>query len=264
MKYVVIGNGVAGINAAARIRLKDTSADITVISQESDHFFSRTALMYVFCGQMSVRDIEPFERDYYQKMNFQRVRDEVLGLIASTKTLQMRNGMAINYDRLLIAAGSVPRMVGWPGQDLDGVCNFVTMQNLELMKKQAKTTKKACVVGGGLIGIEAVEVLLMAGIEVSFVIRESHYWPVALDKTEGALITERMKEHGCDVRLNTECKEVLGKEGKVIGLLTDDGETINCDMVVFAIGVRPQTDWLKDSGVNVRQVGLEIVIDNNT
>jgi len=262
MRHVIVGNGVAGINAANRIRSKDAAADITVISHESDHFFSRTALMYVFCGQMSARDIEPFERDHYERMNFKRVRDEVLGLNAKTKTLQMRTGKDISYDRLLIAAGSVPRMIGWPGQDLDGVCNFVTWQNLELMQQKAKTAKKACVVGGGLIGIEAVEVLLMAGLEVSFVIRESHYWPIALDENEGALITEQMKHHGCDVRLNTETKEVLGEGGRVTGLLTGNGETIACDMVVFTVGVSPQTDWLKDSGVELDKSG-GIVVDDH-
>ena len=74
MKYVILGNGVAGINAANTVRGRDRTAEITIISSESDHFFSRTALMYVVCGQLSEQCIEPYERDHYERMRFRRVR----------------------------------------------------------------------------------------------------------------------------------------------------------------------------------------------
>ncbi len=261
MDYVLIGNGVAGINAANRIRTRDNAANITIISKESDHFFARTALMYVFCGQMNARDIEPFERDHYQRMNFRRVRDEVVRLDSASRTLKMKKCDDITYDRILIASGSVPNMLDWPGKDLDGVGNFVTWQNLEWMQQKAKTARKAIIIGGGLIGIEVAEVLLHAGIQVTFLIREDYFWPIALDKNEGMMIAEHMQRHGCDVRLKTECQEVLGKDGKVVGVLTKDGNTVECDIVVFTIGVRPQTSWLTDSGLEFDKVGGIVVND---
>lgn len=123
------------------------------------------------------------------------------------------------------------------------------------------TTRKACVVGGGLIGIEVAETLLSLGIEVSFLIREAYFWPIALDKNEATIVANHMKLHGCDVRLQTECKEVLGKNGKVTGILTGLDETINCDMVIFSIGVVPQTGWLKDKEVELDDYG-GIVVDD--
>jgi NAD(P)H-nitrite reductase large subunit len=259
MHYVVIGNGVAGINAANIIRRRDKGADITVISKESDHFFSRTALMYVFCGQLNARDVEPFQRDHYKRMNFKRVRDEVVDLDSNKKSLKMKSGESIFYDRLLIASGSLPRMVGWPGQDLDGVGNFVTWQNLEWMMEHARTTKKAVIVGGGLIGIEVTEVLNLAGIETTFVIREDFFWPIAFDKNEGDMITEHMNHHGVKVLLKTECQEVLGQNGKVVGIKTNNNETIDSDIVVFTIGVVPQTDWLQNSGLEIGKMGGIVV-----
>lgn len=260
MKYLIIGNGVAGINAANTLRKHEQDAEIVIISKESDHFFSRTALMYVFCGQMSPEDIEPYERDHYATMNFTRLRGEVVAVDAQAKTVSMASGESISYDRLLIAAGSVPRMIGWPGEDLDGVGNFITWQNLEWMQEKAKTTRKACVVGGGLVGIEAVEVLLKAGIEVWFIIREDFFWPIAFNKNEGDMISRHMQHHGCDVRLNTECKEVVGVNGKVTGLKTGSDEIIECEMVIFAIGVRPQTDWLAESELEL-DGGGGIIVD---
>ena len=255
MKYVIIGNGVAGINSANEIRNRDADAKITIISKESDHFFSRTALMYVFCGQMSQQDIEPFERDHYDRMKFTRVRDEVVKIDPNNKQVHVAKSEPIPYDRLIIAAGSVGRMVGFPGEDLDGVGNFVTWQNLEWLQEKAKTTIRACIIGGGLIGIEAAEVLLMAGIKVSFIIREDWFWPIALNKAEGDLVTEHMEHHGCEVHLKTDLDEIVGRDGKVVGIKTKQGDNIDCELIIFAIGVRPQTDWLKESGIEMDNGG---------
>ncbi len=259
MKYVIIGNGVAGINSANEIRRRDTSAEITIISKESDHFFSRTALMYIFCGQMSQQDIEPFERDHYQRMNYKRVRDEVLRIDTNNKTIYLAKQNTIQYDRLLIASGSVGRLPGFLGEELDEVGNFVTWQNLEWLQEKAKTAKHACIIGGGLIGIETAEILLLAGINVSFIIREDWFWPIALNKNEGDLITEQMKHHSCDVYLKTDLQEIVERDGHVAGIKTKQGDEIDCDLIVFAIGVRPQTDWLKESGIVLDSSGGIVV-----
>jgi NAD(P)H-nitrite reductase large subunit len=262
MRYVTIGNGVAGINAANVIRNRDQSSEITIISYEHDHFFSRTALMYVACGQLSERCVEPYERDYYDRMGFKRIRDRVQKLDAANKSLQLESGAIIPYDRLLIASGSVPMTFGWPGIDLDGVGHFVSWNDMNWLKDRSKIAKRAVVIGGGLIGIEAVEVLLKAGVEASFLIRQDHYWPIALDEREGTIIAEHMRYHGCDVRLQTEMTEIIGAGGKVAGVKTNKGVTIQCDIVVIAIGVRPQTDFLKDSAIELDERG-GIVVDDN-
>lgn len=261
MNYVIIGNGVAGITAANRIRSRDHAANITVVSKESDHFFARTALMYVFCGQMNERDVEPFERDHYERMRFTRVSNQVISIDSHNKRLKMKDSDDIPYDRLLIASGSLPRILDCPGNDLDGVGNFVTWQDLEWMQKSAQSARKAVIIGGGLIGIEVAEILLQQGIKVSFLIRDSHYWPITLDKREGMMVVDHMRHHGCDVRLNTECKEIIGKDGRVAAVMTKDSETIDCDMVVVTIGVVPQTKWLHESGLDFDKTGGIVVND---
>lgn len=259
MHYVIIGNGVAGINAANKIRSQDKTGRITIISYESDHFFSRTALMYVFCGQLSERCVEPYERDYYRKMNFERVRDKVRALDVDGRKIHLESGSSLTYDKLLIASGSVPMTFPWPGIELDGVGNFVSWQDLKWMQKEASAAKNAVVIGGGLIGIEAAEVLIQAGIKTTFLIREDYFWPVALDKNEAAIITEHMREHGCDVRLMTELEKAVGENGRVTAVITKDGEKIATDMIVITIGVKPQTIFLRNSGLEVDERGGIVV-----
>lgn len=259
MKYLIIGNGVAGMNAAVSVRSRHTDADITIVSGESDHFFSRTALMYVATGQLSNRCIEPYERDFYQRMNFHRVRDNVTAINVEPKTIRLEKSGLIVYDRLLVASGSLPIVVPWPGIDLEGVGNFVLMQDLVWLREKMKTARKAVVVGGGLIGIEVAEVLRVMGIEVTFLIREDYFWPIALDKNEGTIVSDHMCEHGIDVRLRTLLKQINGIDGKVSSVTTEEGQEIESDLVLLTIGVTPQTDFLKSSGIELDERGGIVV-----
>ncbi|MBD3402858.1 NAD(P)/FAD-dependent oxidoreductase [candidate division GN15 bacterium] len=260
MHYAIIGNGVAGINAANTIRNREEAAEISIVSYETDHFFSRTALMYVACGQLSEKCVEPFERDHYERMRFTRVKERVSALDTDRQSLKLAGDRHLTYDKLLIASGSLAVPPPWPGMDLDGVGHFVTWQDMQWLTERSGTARKAVVVGGGLIGIECAEVLSLGGVDVSFLIREPYYWPVALDENEGTIVADHMRRHGCDVRLNTEVEEIVGRDGAVTGVHTKAGETIDCDMVVVAIGVRPQTDFLRDSGLEFGERG-GIVVD---
>ena len=106
MRIVIIGNGVAGMEAALAVRKREPTWEITLISEESDHFFSRTALMWVFSGQMSHRDIEPLERDAYERLGFRRVRARAIGIDSVNRRVPLAGGQrSIPYDRLLIASG---------------------------------------------------------------------------------------------------------------------------------------------------------------
>src|SRR5688500_5331616 len=113
MRYLIVGNGVAGITAAFTIRAREPGAEITVVSGESDYFYSRTALMYAFMDRMSLRDLEPHERKVYDRQAIRRIRDWVVDLDAGAHEVTLKSGAKIGYDRLLIAAGSAPRRPDW-------------------------------------------------------------------------------------------------------------------------------------------------------
>ena len=248
MHYVIIGNGVAGITAAFTLRERDRNARITVISGESDYFFSRTALMYAFMDRMNPRDLEPFERKAYDKQRIARVRGWVQDLDADSNKIRLDDGLEIKYDKLLLATGSVPNRFQWPGLEsaTDGVVHFVSLQHLAECERLTPSTKRAVVVGGGLIGVELVECLVHHGIEVDFLVRESWYWPMALAREEGELIAHHIRSHGVRLHLEDEVSAVrVNADGRVAAVATSNGLDLPCQMLGICIGVRPATDWLK-------------------
>ncbi len=288
MNLVVIGNGVAGMEAALAVREHDPSAQLTIVSEESDNFFSRTALMWVLCGQMSHRDIEPLERDAYERFNFRRVRDRVRDLNPSARQLSLACGGTLKYDKLLIACGSKPRRAPWPGSDAVGVGHFVTLQDLEWLEhelhgepsfagrppnadalqsvprsdspyQQRKVRQHAgpvrpSVVGGGLIGIEAIECFVAAGLTPDFFIREEWFWPMALDHREANWIKSRLEAHGVRVHLDHEVERMESTKGELSAIITNQAR-YESNLCVVAIGVVPNTAWLSQSSVQLDEHG---------
>lgn len=248
--YVIIGNGVAGVEAALTIRERHSpdEARVTIVSKETEYFFSRTALMYAYMDMMDRRDLEPYERGSWAKQSIELVHDEVVDLDDGARTLTLGGGDTIAYDRLLLAVGSSPRQVPFKGLDAvtDGVVNFVSMQDLDACERLTWSTEQAVVVGGGLIGIELVESLLHHKVATTFLVREQTYWPAALMPAEGAMAAEHMRHHGADLRLAEEIDEVLADDaGRVRGVRTNLGNEIPCQMLGLCIGVVAQTAWLE-------------------
>ena len=263
MNYAIVGNGVAGITAALDLRKRDPRADITVIGGESDYFFSRTALMYSFMDRLTRRDLEPYERGVFDAQRIRRVRGWVKDLDANSRTLALDNGQSVSWDRLLLATGSSPRRPDWQGLDSvrSGLVNFVSMQDLDACEAAAHSGQQAVVAGGGLIGIELVECLRWAGMEVTFLIREPWYWPVALSEPESAMVIEHMRHHGVNVVTGEVVARVeTDSQGAVTAVSTERGRRYECCTLGVSIGVEPALDWLRNVSTPPR-LGRGIIID---
>ncbi len=263
MHIVIVGNGIAGITCAFTARQRDPDATITVVGGETDYFFSRTALMYAYMDRMNRRDLEPHERGMYDRQRIERVRDWVVDLDATGRTVRLESGRTLTYDRLVFAVGARPNMFPWEGADAvqDGLVHFVSMQDLDDCERLTPSTREAVVVGGGLIGIELVECLVHHGIKVTFLVREPHYWPVALGREEADFVAAHMRHHGVDVRLSEEMERIeVDDRGRVSAIVTDKGETIPCQMLGIAAGVTPNVDRLKGFA-DAPELGLGIVVD---
>jgi NADPH-dependent 2,4-dienoyl-CoA reductase/sulfur reductase-like enzyme len=263
LDIVIVGNGVAGITCAFTARQRDPDASITVVSGETDYFFSRTALMYAYMDRMNRRDLEPYERGAYDRQRIERVRDWVVDLDADARTIRLEGGRTLSYDRLVFAVGARPNMFPWAGADAvqDGLVHFVSMQDLDDCERLTPSTREAVVVGGGLIGIELVECLAFHGIKVTFMVREPHYWPVALGAEEADFVAGHMSRHGVEVRLSEEMERIeVDGQGRVAGIVTNKGETIPCQMLGIAAGVSPNIARLKGFK-DAPPVGRGIVVD---
>lgn len=247
-KIVIIGNGIAGITCARTIRKYDSSAVITVISGESEYFFSRTALMYIYMGHMKYEHTKPYEDWFWGKNRIDLVHDWVTKIDFQAKELFLDSGTRISYDQLVLATGSEPNTFGWPGQELTGVQGLYSKQDLELMEINTEGTKHAVVIGGGLIGIEMAEMLTSRNITVTFLVREAAFWDIVLPKEESEIVERHMREHHIDLRLNTELKEIIDDgTGKAKAVITNAGETIPCQFVGLTTGVRPNIGFLKET-----------------
>ncbi|MFQ5628172.1 MAG: NAD(P)/FAD-dependent oxidoreductase [bacterium] len=251
---VIIGNGIAGVTTARHVRKRDSKMKITIISAESDHFYSRPALMYIFMGHTRFQDTKPYEDWFWQKNRLDLVRAYVTKIDTDAKTLLLDDGRTISYDKLVIATGSQSNKFGWPGQNLPGVQGLYSLQDVELLEENSKNIERAVIVGGGLIGVELAEMLLSRNIPVTTLIREEWYWDNILPKDEAKLVCRHVLEHGIDLRRTTNLKEILpGNDGRVRAVLTESGEEIPCQLVGLTPGVHPNIDMAKNSSVETNR-----------
>lgn len=251
MKIVILGNGISGITAARFIR-KRSDHEILVISDESDEFFSRTALMYIYMGHLRERDTRPYEPWFWDKNRIQRLRARIAHTDFDKKILRATNGRTIAYDKLVLAVGSRSNKFGWPGEALQGVQGLYHLQDLETMEQTRPAN--AVIVGGGLIGVEMAEMLHSRQIPVTFLVREKDVWGNVLPPEEAAMVSRHLREHHIDLRLETELQEILGDDrGHCRAVVTKAGEMIACSFVGLTVGVRPNIDFLKNSALEANR-----------
>ncbi|MCB0429714.1 MAG: NAD(P)/FAD-dependent oxidoreductase [Flavobacteriales bacterium] len=249
-RIVIIGNGIAGITAARHLRKWGDDA-ITVISGETSSFFSRTALMYVYMGQLRFRDIQPYPDSFWTQNRIDRVQAWVNRVNVHEHELWLDNGQVVAYDLLILATGSRSVKLNVPGAELEGVQGLYFKQDLERMEARTQDTSHAVVIGGGLIGVELAEMLHSRDIQVTYLIRESRFWKQVLSAGEAGMVEKHMRGKGIAVHFDTEVKAFHGREGVLREVETSRGEKIACGFAGVAIGVEPNVNWLHGSGIEV-------------
>lgn len=255
-KIVVIGNGISGITAARHIR-KRSQDQIVVISKESDHFFSRTALMYIYMGHMRYEDTKPYEDWFWSKNRIELVRGEVATIDFDHQRLTCNPvgsdtkgpDAEINYDQLIIATGSQPNKFGWKGQDLNHVQGLYSLQDLQNLEAISPEIEHGVIVGGGLIGIELAEMLHSRNKEVTMIVREQNYWDNVLPPEEAKMVNHQIQINGINLHLETQLDEIIGDSlDRVQAVRTNTGREIPCQFVGLTAGVHPNIGWMgKDS-----------------
>ncbi|MEM8968711.1 MAG: FAD-dependent oxidoreductase [Bacteroidota bacterium] len=252
----IIGNGIAGITAARNIRKLKSASEfkITVISAETDHFFSRTALMYIYMGHMTYEHTKPYEDWFWDKNNIELVRDYVQKVDPLEKKLNLQSGSTLNYDVLLLATGSSGNRAGWPGENLKGIQGMITYQDIEAMEGNTEGVKQAVIVGGGLIGVEMAECLHTRHIPVTFFIREKEYWSHVLPPEEAQMISRHVRDNGINLLTEQSVKEFKGdSQGRVSSIVLEDGKEYHCQFAGITIGVHPNIKFLEGSGIETNR-----------
>lgn len=257
MHVYIIGNGISGVTAARFLR-KNSDCEITIISSESDHFFSRTALMYIYMGHMGYEQTKPYEDYFWKKNRISLVNTHVHTIDFEKQILETSSKGELSYDKLILALGSASNKFGWPGQELNGVGGLYAIQDVENMESFSNNLNRAVIVGGGLIGIEMAEMFHSRHIPVTFLVRENSYWDMVLPSEESAMVNREIIRNGIDLQLETELVEIVDNgSGTCCAVKTSKGEAIDCGFVGLTAGVHPNVKFLKETALDINR-GIKV------
>jgi nitrite reductase (NADH) large subunit len=250
-KLVVIGNGMAGMRTVEELlQLAHGLYDITVFGAEPYGNYNRILLSMLLSGEKSTDEIMLNTPEWYAENGITlHAGDPVVAIDRRRRRVHSRKGVEVPYDRLLIATGSKPFMLPLPGGDLPGVIGFRGIDDVEQMLEAASTYKHAAVIGGGLLGIEAANGLLRRGMQVTLLHRIDVLMEQQLNADASRLLSHNLKARGLNVLLNAQTSELYG-DGRVQGIALADGTRIDADLVVMAVGVRPDIALAKSCGLH--------------
>ncbi|WP_395853279.1 nitrite reductase large subunit NirB [Cystobacter fuscus] len=260
-KLVVIGNGMAGARLVEELLARGGAAhfDIVMFGDEPYGNYNRILLSGVLAGTHDSRDIFINPLSWYQEKGVTlHAGVRVERIDSRQKLVHGAGGITEHYDKLVIATGSsafVPPLVGLKnesGQYKEGVFVFRTLDDCTAITQHAAKAKKAVVIGGGLLGLEAARGLLELGLEVHVVHLKGHLMELQLDTKGGAILQRTLEGMGLHVHLKKNSRELLGHE-RVNGLLFDDGSSLPCDLVVISAGIRPNVELAREGGIHVER-----------
>ena len=250
-RYVIIGGGPAGINAASAVRARDPEGEILVLDRDQDPPYYRTELDTYIGGSTSDADLPLHPQSYYEEQRITvRLRTVVTRLRPEARSLELDGGDRVPFDSLLLAPGSLPLTVPWPGSLVRGVMTIRTWDDARrVVRHVTESDQTVLVVGGGVLGLILAEGIRQRGRPVVLLEREPRLWAPVLDEVASDLIRARLAEAGIRPFLREEVAEVLSKDGRVTGVRTTAGQRIETGLVVVAIGVRPDIEFLRGSGI---------------
>ncbi|WP_144459256.1 MULTISPECIES: NADPH-nitrite reductase [Bacillus] len=253
-QLVLVGNGMAGVRAIEEIlSVAKDEFQITIFGAEPHPNYNRILLSKVLQGDTDIKDITLNDWDWYEENNIQLYTNETgIKVDTENKTVITDADRIQPYDELILATGSVPFILPIPGADKKGVTAFRDIKDTDTMLAASKQYKKAAVIGGGLLGLEAARGLLNLGMDVSVIHLAPFLMERQLDATAGRLLQNELEKQGMTFLLEKQTEEIVGDD-RVEGLRFKDGTSIEADLVVMAVGIRPNTTLGAESGIPVNR-----------
>lgn len=256
LKLVVIGNGMAGMRTVeALLKLAPEQYDITVFGDEPHPNYNRIMLSPVLANEQTIDDIILHTREWYQENNITlHTNATVNDINRENQTVTTNDGITAEYDRLLIATGSRPFIPPVSGNELEGVISYRDIKDTNTMIQAAEKYKHAIVIGGGLLGLEAANGLKSRGMDVTVVHRCEWLLERQLDPTAATMLQQSLEAKGLKFALNTNTKTILGNEsGRVNSITFQEGFSLPADLVVWAVGIRPNYALAESAGIHCDQ-----------
>jgi NAD(P)H-nitrite reductase large subunit len=260
MRYVVVGNSYAGIGAVESIREMDKEGEITIISHEPYYTYTRPLISHYLGGHVTEKNMYYRPRSFYEKNKIRPfLGKRAVEIHTKNQLVYLEDETGLEYDKLLISTGGqsiIPPIQGLGAKD---IFSFMTWNDAKKIRKLARVKKKAIVIGGGLIGLKAAEGLNDMGLKVTIIELGPRILAMALDEGSGKVVSRQLKKSGITCITGHTAKEILSNaEGSVCGIILDDGRKLDCEILIIAIGVRPNVDLIKNTRVHINN---GIVVD---
>jgi len=241
MKYVIIGNSAAGIGAVEGIRHIDKQGEIVIITNEAHHTYSRPLISYLLLGKVTREGIKYRNDSFYKDYNCKLLANTtVTNIDAAAKHVVLQNGQKISYDKLLVATGSSPFVPPFEGLDtVNDKCTFMSLDDADRLDGMLGEDKRVLIVGAGLIGLKCAEGIIKRVKHITVLDLAPRILSSILDDEGAKLVQNHLESKGLEFRLSASVKSFNSNKA-----LLASGETIDFDILVLAVGVRPNTALL--------------------
>ncbi len=253
-RLVVIGNGMAGMRTVEElISAAPEKYDITVFGAEPYGNYNRIMLSSVLCGEKTIEDIVINDRQWYADNGiclYASQDKSVVRIDRVNRKVYAQDGTSAAYDRLLIATGSKPVVPAIPGNDLEGVISFRDIFDVNRMLTYSRSHNKAVVLGGGLLGLEAANGLVLRGMDVTVIHSNEVLLNKQMDRQAGEMLQKELEQRGLKFKMAAKTQQLIGDEnGHIKAVRFEDGSELECDLFIMAIGVRPNMALAQEAGV---------------
>ena len=256
LKLVMVGNGLAGVRTIEELLKIDPSLyEITIFGAEPHPNYNRILLSPVLAGEQTLEEIVLNPYDWYRDNDITlHTGKKVVQIDRIRRVVRADDGTEAAYDRLLLCTGSNPFMLPVPGKDLQGVIAYRDINDTNTMIETATTHRHAVVIGGGLLGLEAANGLMLRGMSVTVVHVNAWLMERQLDDVAGRMLQKSLEERGLQFRIGAQTQELVGGEdGRVKAVRFKDGTEVPADLVVMAVGIRPNTELAEQAGLLVNR-----------
>lgn len=260
MVYVIVGASASGINAAKTLRENDKGIEIILVSKD-EYVYSRCILHHFLDGRREIKALDFTPANFFEDYKIKWIKGvEVTGIDTSVKKLKLSNGEDLNYDKVLLAAGSSSFLP--PIENLRTANNIVGLRNLDdaiKIKEEATKVKNVAILGAGLVGVDVLAGLLGYDINMTLIEMGDRILPLQLDNYSAEVYQDRLKEEGVNFKFGVRAEKVIVDDNNnPVSIKLNTGEEVPCELIIACTGVRANIEFLKDSGIECDKFGLII------
>ncbi len=255
---LVIGGGIAGLNAAKAARDADGDWDISILELENLNTYTRTRIPHYISGEAELKEIMPYDDEWYKKNNINLIKDIKVNKIDTKEKKVLTDKGIYSYDSLVIALGSSPSVPSLNGVEKGNIITIRTIQDAEIAINLAKKSKNCTIIGGGLLGLEMAWSIMQLGCKVNVIVRGGRLLPKQTDDIASSLLFTALQSKGMNIYLNGVPDCFLG-EDSVTGLRLKDGTIVDSDFVIISAGVKANVSALEGIGLDI---GKAVKVDD--